>query len=77
MIDHTGPIPRLVYSLSERDLSISFSESYHVSSNFAKCRYYTNFKWPYFRTAGRYGHMVGHADSPIHVCIANTDVTLT
>jgi len=73
MVDHTGP--RLVYSLSERDLRISFSESYHVSSNFAKCRYYTNFKWPYFRTAGCYGHMVGHADSPI--CIANTDVTLT
>ena len=34
-----------------------------------------NFKWPYFPAAGGYGHMVGHAGSPI--CIAHTDVTLT
>jgi len=40
-----------------------------------KCRYYTNFKWPYFHTAGGYGHMVRHAGGPI--CIAHTDVTLT
>jgi len=42
---------------------------------FAKCRYYTNFKWPHFCTAGCYGDMVRHAGSPI--CIAHTDVTLT
>jgi len=40
-----------------------------------ECCYYMNFKWPYFHTAGGYGHMVGHAGSPI--CIAHTDVTLT
>jgi len=47
-----------------------------MSSNFAQCRHYTNFKWPYFRTAGgHYRHMVGHAASPI--CIAHTNVTFT
>ena len=47
-----------------------------MNSNFAQCRHYTNFKWPYFRTAGgHYGHMVGHAASPI--CIAHTNVTFT
>jgi len=43
--------------------------------NFVECRYYTNFKWTYFHTAGGYGNMVRHAGSPI--CIAYTDVTLT
>ena len=52
-----------------------FPESYHVSSNFAERRYYTNLKSPYFRSAGGYGHMAGHAGSPM--CIAHTDVTLT
>jgi len=23
-----------------------------LSSNSVECRYYSNFKWPYFRTAG-------------------------
>jgi len=32
----------LVYSLSEPNFRISFQESYHESSNFAKCRYFTN-----------------------------------
>jgi len=41
----------LVYGLSEPNFRIPFLESYHVSSNFTKCQYYTNFKWPYFRTA--------------------------
>ena len=40
---------------------------------FVECRYYTNFKWPYFRTAGGYGHMVGHTA----IRIANTDLTFT
>ena len=34
-----------------------------------------NFKWPYFRNAGGYGHMVGQASSSM--CIAHTDMTLT
>jgi len=46
-----------------------------MSSNFVECQYYTNFKWPYFRTAGGYGHMVVHTGSPI--CIAHTDLTST
>jgi len=41
----------LVYSLSEPDFAFSFQESYHVSSNFVECRYFTKFKWPYFRAA--------------------------
>jgi len=41
---------------------------HHITAN--SHRYHTNFKWPYFRTAGGYGHMVGHAGSPI--CIAHT-----
>jgi len=65
----------LVYSLSKPGFRICFQESCHVSSNFAECRYYTNFKWPYFRNAGGYGHMVGQAGSPM--CIVHTDVTLT
>jgi len=31
--------------------SSSFKGSYHDSSNFAECPYFTKFKWPYFRTA--------------------------
>jgi len=41
----------MIYSLSESDFRISFHESYHESSNFAECRYFTKFKWPYFGTA--------------------------
>ena len=37
-------------------------KSYHESSYFAECRYFTKFKWPHFR-AWCYSHMVGHADS--------------
>jgi len=37
--------------LLEPDFLISFSESYQVTSNFAKCWYYTNFKGSYFCTA--------------------------
>jgi len=33
------------------DFRISFQESYHESSNFAECRYFTKFKWPYFGIA--------------------------
>jgi len=65
----------LVYSLSEPDFQISFKESYHESSNFAKCRYFTKLKWPYFGSAGRYSQMVGRADSP--TCILYADVTVT
>jgi len=31
-----------------------------VNSNFAECQHYTNFKWPYFRTAWGYIHVLGH-----------------
>ena len=46
-----------------------------MSTNFAECQHYTNFKWPYFCTAWGYGHMVRYAGSPI--LTAHTDVTLT
>ena len=46
-----------------------------MSSNFAECWYYTNFKWPYFPNGWGYSHMVRHAGSPI--CIAHADMTLT
>jgi len=42
---------------------------------FAECRYYTNFKSPYFRTAWDYGHMVEQAGSPL--CIAHDDAGTT
>jgi len=45
-----------------------------MTSNFAECRYYTNFKRPYFRTASRYSHMVGYAGS---ASIVHADMTLT
>jgi len=51
----------------------SFQESYHLSSNFAKCRYFRNFKWPYFRSASCYSYTVGHAGSPTRTVYA--DVT--
>jgi len=54
----------LIYSLSKSDFRISFWESYHESSNFAECRYFTKFKWPYFGSAWRYSQMVEHAGSP-------------
>jgi len=65
--DSTGPSLQLIGARFWNFLL----ESHHVSSSFAECRYYTNFKWPYFCTAGGYGHMVGYA-----ICIAHTDVTL-
>jgi len=65
----------LGYSLSEPDFWISFWESYHESSNFALCPYFTTFKWPYFGTARRYNRMVGHAASPTRTVYI--DVTLT
>jgi len=40
-----------------------------------ECRYYMNFKWPYFRTAAGYGYMVEHAGSPTP--IVHVDMTLT
>jgi len=46
-----------------------------VSLYFAECRYNTNFKWLYFRTAGGYDHMLRHASSAI--CIVHTDLTST
>jgi len=64
-----------VCSLSRPNFWISLSESYHVSSNFSECRYYRNFKGPYFRIAGSYGHMFGYASSAI--CIVHADMTLT
>jgi len=72
--DHTTGLHGhdLAYSLSEPYFRISFC---HTSSNFAECWYYTDFTWPYFPTAWGYGHMVGHAGSPI--CIAHADMTLT
>jgi len=57
----------LVYSLSELNFPISFSESYHVTSNFTECRHYTNFKGQ--------SHMVTSAHSP--TCIVHADVTMT
>jgi len=48
---------------------------YHVSSNFAECRCFTHFKWPYFCIAGGYGHAVGRAGSPTR--IVHVDMTLT
>ena len=45
------------------DFLISSYKSYHESSNFALCPYFTKFKWPHFGTASRYSHMVGRADS--------------
>jgi len=53
----------LDYSLSEPDFWISFRESYHKSSNFALCPYFTIFQWPYFGSPWRYSHMVGRATS--------------
>jgi len=41
----------LAYSLSEPDFRIYFLESYHDIANFAECRYFTKFKWPYLSTA--------------------------
>ena len=40
-----------------------------------ECRYFTKFKWPYFRTAWGYSHRFRHVDSP--TCIVHADVTLT
>jgi len=64
----------LVYSFSEPDFLISFSENYHASSNFAECRYYCTFKRPYFRVSTAYSHMVLYAGSPTPVVYA--DMTL-
>jgi len=65
----------LIYSLLELDFRISFYESYHESSNFVECRYFTKFKWPYFGSARGYSQMVGHVGSPTG--IVHADVTLT
>jgi len=46
-----------------------------VSSNFAECQYYTNFKWPYFRIAWGYSHISSPVGSSTH--IVHADVTLT
>jgi len=53
-----------IYSFLEPGFGISFYESYHESSNFAKYRYFRKFKWPYFGTAWSYSYMVGYAGSP-------------
>ena len=53
---------------------ISSWESYHESSNFADCRYFTKFKWPYFGSAWCYSHVVGQASSP--TCTVYVGVTL-
>jgi len=49
-----------------------FLVSYHVTSNFAQCRYYWTFKGPYFRIAWGWSYCAG---SPI--CIVFVDMTLT
>ena len=36
------------YRLSEPDFWTSFQESYHETSNFVQCQYFTKFKSPYF-----------------------------
>jgi len=56
MADHdsTVPILQLVGACFSNFLSRMSSRE----TNSAECRYYTNFKWPYFRTAGGYGHMI-------------------
>jgi len=69
--DSMGPVLELVGARFCNFLS----GSYHASSNVAECRYHTDFKWPHSRTAGGYGHTVGHAGCPIHT--AHTDVILT
>jgi len=53
----------LDYSLSEPDFRLPFYESYQESSNFAECRHFATFKWPYFCSASRYNHMVGRTGS--------------
>jgi len=65
----------LHYTLSEPDFLISFPESYHESSNFALCPYFTIFQWPYFGGAWCYSHMVGHATSSTRTVYI--DMTLT
>jgi len=67
MVDHDSTRPRLQLAWAR------FSN--FLLRTFAECRYYWDFKWPYFRTAWGYSHMVGQAGSPI--CIAHTDMTLT
>jgi len=64
----------LDYSLSEADFWISFQESYHTSSNFTECRYFTTFEWLYFGSARSYSQIVGHAGSSIG--IVHADMTL-
>jgi len=58
-------------SFSETDFRISFYESYHDSSNFPECRYFTKFKWPYFGSAWHHSQMVGHVGSPTGIVHAN------
>jgi len=65
----------LIHSLSESDFRISFQESYHESSNFAKCRYFTNLKRPYFGSALCYSHTVGLAGSPARTVYAGVILT--
>jgi len=64
-----------IYSLPELDFRICFQESYHESSNFAECRYFTTFKWPYLGSAWDYSQMVGSVSSSAG--IVHADVTLT
>ena len=42
-----------------------------MSLNFAECRYFTKFKWPYFGSAWCYSHEVGHAGSPTRIVHAD------
>ena len=65
----------LVYCLLEPDFQIFIWESYHESSNFVECRYFTKFKSPYFGSVWCYSHMVGYAGSPTST--AYVDMTLT
>jgi len=66
----------LIYSFSKPHFRISFYENYHESSNFAQCRYFTTFKWPYFCSAWNCSQMVGR-DGSHHTDIVHIDMTVT
>jgi len=72
VVDYDNMRPRLQLV---RAFWISFSVSYHVTSNFTECWYYSIFKGSYFPIAWGYSHMVGYAGSSI--CIVHADMTLT
>jgi len=76
MVDHDsmGPSLHLAVLAGARFSNFLLRKISH-EFKLCGCQYYMNFKWPYFPNAWGYGHMVGHAGSPI--CIAQADMTLT